>query len=116
MMTQQPSITSSLRLPFSSHRRWIDLAHIVRLEGEGNYTTCVFSDGSYLMVAVTLKRLANRLPDGQFVRLHRKHLVNRQFVKALGPGKTSLHLTNGDHVAISRRRVGTVVQELGQPF
>ncbi len=95
---------SGLLLPFDKERRWIALTQIVRLEGEGNYTTCIFADGSQLVVALTLKRLANRLPDGQFLRSHRKHLINRAFIEAVQRHTATIQLANGDCVSIARRR------------
>ena len=86
-------------------------SQIVRLEGIGNYTTCVFADGTRLLVALTIKRLNDRIPPGAFLRLHRKHLVNRGYVAASQPDEYWLRLTNGDMVAIARRRAGLVSRE-----
>jgi two-component system, LytTR family, response regulator len=73
------AMPEALLLPFRAGRWWVDFGQIVWLEGIGNYTSCVFADGSQLVVALTLKRLFDRMPASQFVRLHRKHLINRAF-------------------------------------
>jgi two-component system, LytTR family, response regulator len=99
-------------LPFQTGRRWINLQQIVRPEGIGNYTICMFADGSQLMVALTIKRLLNRIPSGQFVRLHRKHLVNRAFITGVRPTAYVVDLSNGDKIAIARRRVGALMEEV----
>ena len=105
------SSATALLLPFRGSRRWVALSEIVRLEGIGNYTTCVFADGSRLLVALTIKRLNDRMPPGAFLRLHRKHLVNRGYVATNQPDEYWLRLTNGDTVAIARRRAGLVSRE-----
>jgi two-component system, LytTR family, response regulator len=100
----------SLLLPFPKGRRTVDLQHIVRLEGVGNYTACHFSDGSHVLVALTMKKLLARLPDGALVRLHRKHAVNPGFVAEWQPENHLVRMTTGDDVAIARRRSDSVLQ------
>ncbi len=102
------SSATALLLPFRGCRRWVAFSQIVRLEGIGNYTTCVFADGSRLLVALTIKRLHDRMPPGAFLRLHRKHLVNRVYVAVSQPDEYWLRLTNGDRVAVARRRAEMV--------
>ncbi len=103
---------TALCLPFQSGRRWVDLTAIVRLEGVGNYTTCVFADGSALLVALTLRCLQDRIPAGLFVRTHRKHLINRAHVARVQSRRYVVQLTNGDRVDIARRRVGAFAREM----
>ncbi len=105
-------LQEALRLPFNEGHRWVDLCQIVRLEGIGNYTTFFFADGSTLLVALTLKRLHNRLPLGSFVRLHRKHLVNRTHVASIQPVLLTVRLTNGDSLKIARRRAEEIRQTM----
>jgi hypothetical protein len=45
------------------------------LESNQNYTYCHFSDGSSLLVALTLKVLLSRLPTDALIRVHRKHFL-----------------------------------------
>lgn len=95
---------AGLMLPFLKTRRWVAMSHIVRLEGVGNYTTCYFVDGSQLLTALSLKVLADRLPEGAFLRTHRKHLVNRAFIAAIQRHDATVQLANGDRITIARRR------------
>jgi two-component system, LytTR family, response regulator len=96
---------AGLILPFPKGRRVVSPTSIVRLEGDGNYTTFWFADGTYLFVAVTLKRFESRLSNEQFVRVHRKHLVNRAYVEAIDMSLQRLTLTTGEEIEIARRRV-----------
>ncbi len=105
-------LPEALLLPFQSGRRWVGIQQIVRLEGDGNYTTLFFTDGSHLMVALTLKRLLKRVPAGTFVRPHRKHLVNRSFIVGVHASTSSLDLSNGDSVVIARRRALAFQKEM----
>lgn len=110
---RQPSARpDALLLPFNLSRRWVSLQQIVRLESVGNYTQFFFADGSRLMVALTLKRLQNRLPPGQFTRLHRKHVINWAFVAHIRLRDSVVRLTTGDEISIARRRVASLKREV----
>lgn len=102
----------ALLLPFHTGRRWVSLQQIVRLEGEGNYTQFFFADGSRLVVALTLKRLLARLPTGQFVRLHRKHVVNWAFIAGIRQRNHVVVLFTGDEISIARRRLPSLMKEV----
>lgn len=102
---QQPHEELGLWLPFSSGRRWVLLSQILRLEGMGNYTTCYFLDGSELLMALSLKVFAGRVPAGSLVRSHRKHLLNRHYIEAVSAVQLQVLLTNGERVPVARRRV-----------
>lgn len=95
---------TALLLPFQKGRAWVSFDQIIRLEGIGNYTTCIFTDGTELLVALTLRRLADRLPEGAFVRPHKKHIVNRAHVARVYAHRSAVQLTNGEQVTIARRR------------
>lgn len=51
---------TALLLPFQRGRQWVNFDQIIRLEGIGNYTTCLFADGTELLVALTLRRLVEQ--------------------------------------------------------
>ncbi|MBC7569387.1 MAG: LytTR family transcriptional regulator [Spirosoma sp.] len=103
---------TALLLPFEKGHRWINLDEIIRLEGIGNYTSCIFADGSALLVALTIRRLQDRIPAGLFVRPHKKHLLNRAYVAGVHPNMGAVSLTNGDRVAMARRRAIAFRQDM----
>ncbi|KAB7728618.1 LytTR family transcriptional regulator [Rudanella paleaurantiibacter] len=97
--------TQALQLPFFNCRQWVSCSDIVRFEGVGNYTRCYFRDGSKILVARSLKVLSGRLPDGAFVRVHRKHLLNVQFIRSLSVAFCQVIMSNGEQIPVARRRV-----------
>ncbi len=105
-LTQRPG--PALSLPFPKGQRIISIRHIVRLEAQQNYTYCYFSDGSSLLVALTLKVLLSRLPPDALIRLHRKHAVNPGFVAEWNSVGSFVRLQTGEQLAISRRRNGAM--------
>ena len=103
-----------LVLPFSSYRKKIPMHHIVRLQGDGNYTLIYFSDGTQLMISLTLKIMESRLLPGVFARSHKKNIINLLYLNGLHPDRQSLtvSLTNGDRVDVSRRKASHFMQEV----
>jgi DNA-binding LytR/AlgR family response regulator len=109
LQTALPSLVASaadvsLSLPFDHHRRRVPVQHIVRLEGDLNYTRCFFRNGTSLLVAITLKALLERLPEGRLVRVHRKHALNPDFVAEWNPYEGFVRLQTGERFPIARRR------------
>ena len=78
------------------------IENIIRFEGDNNYTYIHFKDGSKLYLAKTLKEYELILEPVGFVRIHKSHIVNREFVKSLKKGQ--VELLNGEYLPVSRRR------------
>ena len=56
-------------------RRRIPLDDIVLVSGLGDYVKIHLSDGSRLLVRMTMKQVGQALPSEGFVRVHRSHIV-----------------------------------------
>ncbi|GAB3327267.1 hypothetical protein GCM10027299_27650 [Larkinella ripae] len=92
-------------LPFWGHRKRIPAYRITWLEGKGNYTVVHFTDGSEMIVSLTLKKLEGRLSSEIFVRPHKKCIINLLYLQEIRSGKnTSICLTNGCEIEVSRRK------------
>lgn len=59
----------------------VKLSEIIRLKANGNFTDVYLTDGRKKMVCRLLKYFADLLPD-PFLRVHKTHLINTDFVKA----------------------------------
>lgn len=108
-----------LTLPFWGYRKKMPMHRIVRLEGEGNYTLFHFSDGSQLMVSLTLKKMESRLSSKVFVRLHKKNIINLLYLEGIYPDplsagrpQLSVGLANGDRVEVSRRKASRFMKQV----
>ena len=86
-------------------------SEIIRLEGENNYTRFYFASQKPMLVSRTLKEYEDILSEHDFIRAHKSHLVNKKFVKHLDK-EGLLWLTDGSHIAVSRRKKGEVLKEL----
>ncbi len=108
-----------LTLPFWGCRKKMPMHRIVRLEGEGNYTLFHFSDGSRLMVSLTLKKMEARLSPKVFVRPHKKNIINLLYLEDIHAGTIdtdnthlSVSLMNGHRVEVSRRKASSFIKQV----
>jgi DNA-binding LytR/AlgR family response regulator len=77
----------------------------MRIEALSSYSRLFFSDGKTLVVARTLRWFQQQLPLRQFIRTHRSHLVNRNFIDYTITGLYSkVQLVNGEQVTVSKRK------------
>jgi two-component system, LytTR family, response regulator len=86
--------------------------NIVRIESKSNYCKIFFADKSHpLTLAKTLGLVAQHLPAEMFLRTHRTHLVNKNFIAKIFLSGQHVQLLNGEKINISRRRK-MVVQKM----
>jgi LytTr DNA-binding domain len=84
--------------------RPIDLDRIVTIAGADDYAEITTLDGKRL-VAMTLAEFAEMLDPARFIRVHRSHIVNLDYVdhaEPAGAGRLLLHMQNGVTVSTSR--------------
>ena len=104
-----------LRLPVR-HRREVKLLDLaeVPLVFSRDRLVLARSEGKEFLVDYTLQELESRLPDGQFVRVHRGALVNVNAIESYGAedGVLVLRLKDGTRVEASERRAAEVRRRL----
>jgi two-component system LytT family response regulator len=91
----------------------VPIADVQRLSAAGNYVEVHTAARRYL-VRATLSRLALRLDEVEFLRVHRSHLVRADFVAAIAPwahGDLRLTLKDGSEVMLSRRYRGMLPED-----
>lgn len=103
------------RLPVRHKRevKLLDLADVPLIFSRDRLVLARSGDHEYL-VDYTLQELEQRLPEGQFVRVHRGALVNLEAVESYGGenGVLVLKLRDGTRVEASERRAAEVRRKL----
>jgi DNA-binding LytR/AlgR family response regulator len=68
------------------------------------------TQGRPFVVSKVLHWFEDQLPPDMFARVHRSHLVNRQFINTVHHATVhmALELHNGDRIPVSRRKKGAV--------
>lgn len=90
-------------------------SQIVHCQGAGGYSEIILEGGRVLLHSASLNDLEEALP-ATFLRVHRSHLINVLFVKALNrdpSGTGTLSLIDDVKVPVSRRIMPKVRQALG---
>lgn len=84
--------------------KWFqDIGQITFLEAHINYTMIHFEDGSKKIHAYPLKRYENLLGQNlAFSRIHRKYIVNKDFIQT--SSNYSVKLSCGRVLPVARRR------------
>jgi two-component system, LytTR family, response regulator len=104
-----------MQLIFSSqtgiHRIAVD--QIIRIEALGNYSKIYLAVNTTLVVSKVLTWCQENLPEQMFARVHRSHLINKNYVtKIIGGEHKTILLSNGDIVSVSRRSATYTVKTL----
>jgi len=84
--------------------RIVPVGDVLYVEAADKYSNIVTAEGEGL-VRLTLRELQARLPEAQFMQVHRSILVNRQHLRAAvrhDDGKVTLQLTGEKVVSVSR--------------
>lgn len=83
----------------------IDLSKVVRLEADGNYTTIFTACPDKIITTKSIKDFEELLDPNQFVRVHKSHIINLQYMEQYIQDDTGYALLTGGHkVEVSRRR------------
>ncbi|MCY1719766.1 LytTR family DNA-binding domain-containing protein [Prolixibacteraceae bacterium Z1-6] len=59
---------------------YVSVENVLYLEADSNYTNLVLKDGKRLLSSVNLGRIHNQFPKEEFVRISRKHIINKNYL------------------------------------
>lgn len=89
---------------------FVRVRDIVRLEAEDNYTHFVLANGQVITASKTIKAYEDVLLRLNFVRVHKKHIVNMNYMKTYVKGENGhLILENGETLEVSRRKRSAII-------
>lgn len=94
-----------LILPTCKGPETISFNSIIRIEAASSYSKLYFNCGRTLVVAKVLRWFEQQLPPEQFMRIHRAHIVNAQFIQQYSKGKsTVVQLQTGELITVAKRK------------
>ena len=91
------------------------VASLISLESHQNYTWLLWQNGERNLLPRTLKYLEEKLPAGQFVRLHRHCTINIDYIDRIDrPAyyRMLVWLRTGECIEVARRRIVSVRKQL----
>ena len=84
---------------------------IIRCEAVGNYTRFVLKDKRPLLTSRTLKEYDDLLTEQNFLRVHRAHLINSDYINSFSK-EHEIKMQDGSVVPVSRRKWDHIKQKL----
>ena len=98
-------------LPILDGFEVVTVKDIIRCQANDNFTDFHLADGTRRVICRTLKFYENILSDFDFLRVHKSHMVNLQYVKSYKKGKGGmLTMTDGSEVDVSATRKGDLLK------
>ncbi len=109
---ENKDLIGDYRLPLTDRKgiHYFMPDEIIRLEANNVYTTLYFEGHPPFVVSKVLKIYEVLLKPFGFVRTHRSHLVNRQFVRCVT--SDTIIMQDASVAELSRRHKKSVVQQL----
>lgn len=93
----------------------VPVKDIIRCEADDYYTKFVIKNHKDIIVSKTLKHFNNILDDDIFLRVHKSHLVNLNYIQTYVRSDGGyLKLKNEEKVPVSRRKKELVLNSLNQ--
>lgn len=85
-----------IAMPTQQGYKFIPVNQIVRCEADGNYVLIVLSDGDSFLATRRLKEMEDILNGENFVRIHRSHIINIDYVQQFHRGEGGLVIMSDD--------------------
>ncbi|MFT5820527.1 MAG: two-component system LytT family response regulator [Crocinitomix sp.] len=85
--------------------KYIPIHEILRIEADRSYCKIVLKDNQKILSSRNMKHYESLLPDSIFIKVHRSHVINLNFIKSII--KTDggfVKLINNDEIPLSRRK------------
>ena len=95
-----------ITLHFAEGFHIIDPSHVVRLEADNTYTTIYMDNNKSIVSSKPIHEFDDLLEEDRFVRIHRSHIVNLDFVREFNKKYDKvLILSTGEKIPIARRKL-----------
>ena len=105
--------TNKLIVPSSHGFNVFEFDDIIRIEADGCYAKVIRKNGRTTTVSRTLKEFEDTLPQERFIRIHKSHLINLNYIKEYTSyGGNYITMNDGSKIEISRRRAPFFIQKV----
>ena len=113
--TVSPSsgVIRRIYLPTNRGIEIIAVSDIIRIQSISNYSKLYFNNGKTLVVAKVLRWFEEQLHQYHFVRIHRTHLINMNYMQSYNNndgGQLLLH--NGEMIKVAKRKKAAFIRSL----
>jgi two-component system LytT family response regulator len=103
--TLRLTFSGKLEIPVKEGIFYCAVADVIRIESDGSYSTFYVADGKRYVLSKGLKEYEELLPEKEFFRVHKSHLINihkiRKYVRNDG---NFLEMEDGCQIEVARRK------------
>lgn len=103
--TSRLMFSDKLEIPVKEGIFYCAIADVIRIESDGSYSTLYVAGGKRYVISKGLKEYEELLPEKEFFRVHKSHLVNihkiRNYVRSDG---SFLEMEDGRQIEVARRK------------
>ncbi len=112
-MYRHPNIFEKMSISALDGIYFVSIREILRFEAEDNYTHIFLQDGSKITASKTIKSYEDMLADMNFYRVHKRHVINMNYMKKFVKGDGGyLVMDDNERIEVSRRRRTAFMEEL----
>ena len=90
----------------------IDREDIIRFEADGNYTIIHLLSGKKITSTKFLSDYEKSVPEDVFIRIHKKNLINRFYIKTIKKGEGQIIMADGSILEVSRLKKAAIFSAL----
>ena len=91
--------------------KYVEVDKIVRLEADGSYCSIFLDTGEIITASKNMGFFEQLLPQKQFIKVHRSHLINLHFVDSIVKNDGGfIKLSSGVEIPISRRKKDEILR------
>jgi two-component system LytT family response regulator len=106
-------LNSKVPLPHKDGVKFIEMSKVIRMEADGSYVTIFSLDERPQVISKPLKFYSTLLSEAVFLRVHRSHLVNINYVSEfIREGGGFVVLENGERVQVADKKREMVLRRL----
>ena len=80
----------------------IDMEDIIRFEADGNYSVINLLSGKKISSTKSLADYEKSVPEGLFLRIHKKYLINRSYINTFNTKDGLIIMVDGSVLEVSR--------------
>jgi len=111
--SHEKSQNQKLVLPLMEGMEIVKINSVLYCEAADNFTTFYFTDGRKMMICRNLRFYEKALSDFGFVRIHRSHLINLEYITKYKKGKGgSVIMAGGKELVVSAGCKGQLMERL----
>lgn len=103
--TSRLAFSGKLEIPVKEGIFYCAIADVIRIESDGSYSTLYIAGGKRYVISKGLKEYEELLPQKEFFRVHKSHLVNiHKISKYIRSDGNFLEMEDGSLIDVARRK------------